>query len=275
MEKYTYVLASDLDGTLLSRGDTVSAENERAIHELTERGVCFAICSGRTISEMPRAVLDNPDIRYYIGADGAVIWDKLTGERTEFCMEREKLLPVFDLLDEYGALPSVRNNGIAYVDVNKNTKENFEKCRLSKLYGEFIEYYSKMIPDFDSFVRTLDNVEMICAFFPDDKGLVECRSRIEALGDFSIASSEPTNIEIFHKTAGKGSALLALADKLGVPRERTVAVGDSKNDMDMIKKAGLSLAMGNATDDLKAVADRTICRCEEHSIKYIAENILL
>ena len=44
--------------------------------------------------------------------------------------------------------------------------------------------------------------------------------------------------------------------------------------MDMIEKAGISLAMENATDELKAAADRTICQCKEHSAKYILENII-
>lgn len=276
MEKgsYKYIVASDLDGTLLDKSDSVSPENERAIEEMTKRGVCFVPCSGRTFNEMPKAILDNPNIRYYIGADGAVIFDKLTGERTEFCMSREAVRPVLDLLEKYSTLSTVRYKGYSYADSETFNDADFERRRVSYLYGLFIKFYVKSTENFSETVRNFENIEMICTFFENDAEMAECKTLVEQMGEFSIASSEPTNIEIFHRSAGKGSALLALADMLGVPHERTVAVGDSKNDLDMIKKAGISLAMENASDELKAAAQKTICHYKNHSAKYILENIL-
>ena len=55
----------------------------------------------------------------------------------------------------------------------------------------------------------------------------------------------------------KGSGLLALAAHLGLRREQTMAVGDSGNDRAMVEAAGLGVAMGNATDDIKEIADAT------------------
>jgi hydroxymethylpyrimidine pyrophosphatase-like HAD family hydrolase len=60
----------------------------------------------------------------------------------------------------------------------------------------------------------------------------------------------------------------------GIGIENTIAVGDSDNDMSMIKAAGLGLAVSNACDELKAIADKVICSNDEHNIKYIYENIL-
>lgn len=272
--KYRYIVSSDLDGTLLSPGEVLSPENTEAIRRMKDEGVCFVPNSGRTFAEMPRVVLENPDIRYYIGADGSAIWDKETNTRAEICMSRERVSKVFDLLDSYKTSSTVRNKGVSYCDIEKNNGEEYKKYRIGKLYGEFIDYYVRKVDNFDELIRSFENVEMICAFFADDGEMEECKRRIEALGDFSVASSEPTNIEIFHKNAGKGSALLMLADMLGVAHEKTVAVGDSKNDLDMIKKAGISLAMENATDEIKEAADMTICHYTEHSAKYILENII-
>lgn len=272
--KYSYIVASDLDGTLLGKGEIISEENLAAIKEMKNRRICFVPNSGRTFSEMPKALIENPDIRYYIGADGAAIWDKETGERTSFCMSRDTVAPVFDLLESYTTLITARSGGRSYAEGEKCTAEGYEKHRISHLYGMFIDFYVEKRNDFSEFIRACDGIEMICVFFSTDDEMNECREKIEAMGEFVVASSEPTNLEIFHKTAGKGSALLALADMLGVPHERTVAVGDSKNDMDMIRKAGISLAMGNASDDVKGAASRTICRYDEHSARFILENIL-
>ena len=272
--KYRYLVGSDLDGTLLLKGEIISEENQAAIREMRDRGVCFVPNSGRSFGEMPKSVIENPYIRYYIGADGASIWDKETGEKLSFTMSREVARPMLDIIYSYTQHINVRYRGVCYADARKCGDGEYKKYRLSKNYADFTDYYIRKVENFDEFIYGLDEIEMICIFFSDDREMAECKERIEALGEFVVASSEPTNIEVFHKSAGKGNALLALADRLGVPHERTIAVGDGKNDMDMIQKAGISLAMGNALDELKAAADRTICNCEEHSAKYILENII-
>ena len=272
--KYTYLVGSDLDGTLLLKGERISEENQAAIEEMERRGICFAPNSGRCFSEMPVSLLNNPHIRYYIGADGAPVWDKETGERMSFAMDRATARPMLDIVYSYDVHINVRSGGVCYTDALKCDHEGYEKYRLSKDYRAFADYYISMMEDFDSFIYELEEIEMICIFFKSDADMIECKARVEALGEYVVASSEPTNLEIFHKRAGKGNALLALADKLGIPHERTIAVGDGRNDMDMIEKAGISLAMANAVPELKAAADRIICYCEEHSAKYILENII-
>ena len=73
---------------------------------------------------------------------------------------------------------------------------------------------------------------------------------------------------------GNVNALLRLASLLGATVEETVAVGDSQNDLDNLRHAGLALAMSNATDEVKAAAHRTVCHNDEHVMAYIAENIV-
>ncbi len=274
VEKYNYIVASDLDGTLLSKGDKISPENEKAIAEMKKRGICFVPNSGRTIHEMPEILLKNPDIRYYIGGDGAVIFDKQTNKIISLAMTKEEYKPIYGILSDYETVDTVRHGGRSYTDRAKASRGTCEAHRLSPAYIAFIDHYVEKVEDLQGFVSGLDHVEMVCSFFKNDRDMLECKARVEALGDYVVASSEPANIEIFHKRAGKGNALLTLADSLGVPRESTVAVGDGINDMDMIKKAGLSLAMSNACDELKEAAHRTICHYNDHSAKYILENII-
>ncbi|MBE6668105.1 MAG: HAD family phosphatase [Ruminococcaceae bacterium] len=272
--QYKYIVASDLDGTLLADVNSVSDENEAAIKKMAESGICFVPCSGRTFSEMPSVLINNPYIRYYIGSDGSAIWDKHTDKRTELCMSKDDVNEVYNILKEYEAFPNVRVNGLCYVNKKMDVNEIYDYHRHSEIYKLFLRHTATMIDNFDEFVRSVESTEMICVFFAHPEEQEECAQRLLALGEFGVASSEPGNIEIFDKTAGKGNGLLALADKLGVPHENTIAVGDSKNDIDMLKKAGLSLAMENASDEIKAIAHRTICHYKEHSAKYILENIL-
>ena len=70
-----------------------------------------------------------------------------------------------------------------------------------------------------------------------------------------VTSSLPRNMEVNAPGVTKGSGLLALAAHLGLTRAQTMAVGDSGNDRAMIEAAGLGVAMGNATDDIREIAD--------------------
>ena len=70
-----------------------------------------------------------------------------------------------------------------------------------------------------------------------------------------MVQGAPDNIELTAKGVDKGAALLALADRLGIPREATAAFGDSENDRAMLEKAGIAAVMANGMPQIKALAD--------------------
>ena len=76
-----------------------------------------------------------------------------------------------------------------------------------------------------------------------------------AAGPTEITTSLDSNLEINAPGVTKGSALLALAKHLGLARSQLMAMGDSGNDLAMLQAAGLGVAMGNATEEVKAAAD--------------------
>jgi hydroxymethylpyrimidine pyrophosphatase-like HAD family hydrolase len=80
---------------------------------------------------------------------------------------------------------------------------------------------------------------------------------------------------VYSSDAGKGKTLAAFADKLGVDISDVIAVGDSNNDATLIEKAGLGLAVANACDALKEIADQTICDNSEHIAKYVLEHFII
>ena len=82
-------------------------------------------------------------------------------------------------------------------------------------------------------------------------------------------------MEITHPEARKGTALKALCELLGIPLENTMALGDSGNDESMLKAAGLCIAMGNAPDFIKAVADAVTERTENDGAAIAIERYAL
>ena len=89
----------------------------------------------------------------------------------------------------------------------------------------------------------------------------------EALSQrFHTIRSQPILFEILPKCVNKATGLKALAEHLGIPREQIMAIGDENNDIEMIEYAGLGVAMGNAPDAIKALADVTTTSNEEDGV---------
>ena len=118
-------------------------------------------------------------------------------------------------------------------------------------------------------VYASDSIAMMVIFFRNLQDLETCREKLSREKDILVVQSDPYNLEIVSANAGKGKALLKLAELLGVEREETIAVGDSHNDRTMILDAGLGLAMKNAVPDILELADEVVCDHNEHCVEYI------
>lgn len=274
MDKFKIVV-SDLDGTLLNEKKEISEENLLAIREMTERGVHFVASSGRSLGEIPTEILENPYIRYISCSDGAVIYDKTTGEAiVKNYMPRDVVRECVKILRDYEILPMTHGGGKLYIDRDGYSHENYVYHNVTPAFEKVNGLLGIRVDDCLSESKNSDEVELFCAFFHSQAELEECAERLLALGDVKIASSEQFNIEVYSKSAGKGKALYPLADFFGCDISEIIAVGDSKNDFEMVKEAGLGLAMSNAMPELREIADKVICSNEEHSAKYILENYI-
>ena len=264
------LLAFDLDGTLLNTHMHLSDENSRALSALAARGVTVVPNTGRTLAEIPDFLLSHPAFRYVIHSDGAVIFDRLTDRRYYECLTQPLLKTVIAILRKYDTLITYRTGGVSYLDACFFNDASLSHYQLSKYYQGFIYATNRPQEDFDAFCDGHDTCEMMCVFFHDKLAMTRCREELSALGGLIIASSEPHNLEIFSARAGKGNALLRLADILGIPHAETCAIGDSENDVDMIRRAGLGLCMQNGNALLKRTADAVLaCTNDEHVARFL------
>lgn len=275
MGKYK-VVVSDLDGTLLNNKKEISDENKAAIIKMRELGISFVASSGRCHSEMPGEIMNNPDIKYVSCSDGAVIYDKETGEvLVKNCIPKEISAACVNILKDYEILPMTHRFGELYIDGGRFDHEIYRHNNVTapfeKLMGELGHRVEDCLNE-----ATLDGeTELFCVFFHSREELSECVKRLLALGEVKIASSEKDNIEVFYKNAGKGGALHSMAKLFDCDISEIIAVGDSKNDIEMVVEAGLGLGMANSMPELLSVADEVICNNEEHAAKYILENYII
>ncbi|MDU1855219.1 MAG: HAD-IIB family hydrolase, partial [Clostridium baratii] len=96
----------------------------------------------------------------------------------------------------------------------------------------------------------------VCADKNNKVNLIKAREELESLNtNMEIVSSWNDNFEVMRNGSTKGDAVRYLANYFGIDKEEVMCIGDSENDLSMIKYAGTGIAMGNASEDIKSVAD--------------------
>jgi len=253
------MLAFDLDGTLLDDAKALPPENLRALTEAAERGMHIVPATGRILRGIPEAVRALPFIRYYIVSNGAAVFDT----EQDSCLYRgdiplELALRVYDYLD---TLPVLYD---CYQDENGWMSRSMYERAAPYFVNEpgilkLVETLRIRVDDLKQTLREHGRpVQKIQLYFlPGDRE--ERRRQLrripELFPELDATTSVSNNIELNSVRAGKGRAMLALAERLGVAPEEIMAFGDGTNDSAMLRAAGLGVAMGNSAAEVKAAAD--------------------
>ena len=270
--------ALDLDGTLLNHEGQVTPRTRAALQAASDRGVVIVPTTGRPLGNLPPVVAQLPGVRYAITSNGAAVWDlgsdplgavysryanaaeRQTSEPT--CLLR-RLMPVetaraaFDLFMEYPGSMGVFWNGYSVKD---QASVDFAAARWARLHSTEARQPNDgrftVVNDLSEWMsRHAHEVEKFCMFFDTPEEAQAALPRFYALEGAEVVQGAPDNIELTAKGVDKGTALLALADQLGIPREATAAFGDSENDRAMLEKAGIAAVMANGMPQIKALAD--------------------
>ena len=273
MQKYK-IIASDLDGTLFNNSSDVSKENLAAITEIDQKGAYFVPSTGRTFSDIQKILTDNNDIRYFICSNGALVYDKKTGESIVNGISGELLRRMLEVFSRFDVHITVRTGGVSVVDTKRCNDRDFDFYNICEAHVNVLKEFSQTREDFDAWLCGLESVEAVATFYHSLDDLFECKKQLDALGGLLVLRQYEYNLDICSSYTSKGDALMRLADKLEIDRAATIAVGDSDNDISMVKAAGLGLAVSNANNNLKEIADEVICSNEEHAIDDIVKRYL-
>ncbi len=238
-----YGIFLDIDGTLLGSCDDALEENIETIKRLRALGHKVFLNTGRATSFIPSIFKNNPDFDGIISGAGAL---SVMGDRVLV----KSLMP-YDVVKKYSEF-AMENKLPAVIEGTDNMYHfGFSKGVAS----DGVE----ILVDDSWILLNADNIDRIIT--PDvavEKltilgGVPQTINDI--LGDDYYALRLSHHTEIIQKNHDKSKAMLEVAELLDIPRERTVAIGDSMNDYDMVRLAGIGVAMGNASEKLKDVAD--------------------
>ena len=275
MRKVKGIIALDLDGTLLNSAKELTEGNRRALERAYEAGYAIVPTTGRFYGGMPQCIRDLPFVRYIITINGAEVADLETGEVIYSAEIPNALaLAVYEAMDRENVLYDVYQHNAAFMSVSH--KERIDDMVSSDHYREMLHRLRKPVPELKAFLRENgDSVQKI-QLFTVDRGLrLRLMEQLPTMFEgLAVSSSVIDNIEINDKCAHKGAALLALAAHLGFERKDTFAFGDGLNDLTMLREAGIGFAMENGEPEVKAMADRITCSCDEDGVARGIEAIL-
>ena len=255
------LICTDLDGTLLDSDRRVSEENLAAIRRFEAAGGLFTFVTGRPpscVTEIYNTVRPNAPFGCF---NGGGIYDAEAGKYVyTHGLEHDALELVRDALD---AIPEM--------GVQLNTFENIWFCRDNAAMEWFREVTGvpRLLAELDEVREPLAKV----VFADLDVSHIDALSRVLAshprAAEFDFVRSEKTLYEILPKGVNKGALLPHLAAHLGLPLSRVIALGDYNNDVEMLRAAGLGIAVANAVPEAKAAADRVTVSNDAHAIAQI------
>lgn len=264
------LIAMDMDGTLLKDDKSISERTKNAIKKAKAKGAKVVLASGRSIDGIYGYLIDLDlisDGDYVLSYNGALIQNTETKEIINF-----KALSGKDgkILRKVSRDVGVNILGISLKNglfTPKNTR------------------YTQQVADRNCLkltVKELDEVDEddeIGKFMMIDEPEV-LNKAIELLPkelyeQYSILRSNVAFLEFVHKDCNKGAGVKALADYLGIDKSEVICVGDEGNDKHMIEFAGLGVAMGNATEEIKSIAQYVTLSNEEDGVAHLIEKFIL
>ena len=252
------LISFDLDGTFLKDDKTIPPENLEAIEKAAAAGVYIVPSSGRIFPGMPEELKQAEYIRYYICANGSSVYDKKTGEviaRAE--ITPETALRLAQYMDTLPVIYDCYQDDMGYM-----TKEMYDVLQdwaYTPAMGVYMKRIRKPVPDLKKMIEERNRPVMKMQMHFHD--LAERDRQLERLPklfpELIATSSIANNIEINSAYATKGQAVKTLCAHLGIDLKEVIAFGDGTNDIDMIRVAGLGVAMENGEKAVLEAADMT------------------
>ena len=265
------MLVLDVDGTLAGSDKQVTENTKKAIIEAQKRGKTVAIASGRSIAGIRKMASDISLEQYggyVIAYNGTTVVNCKTGE----CIYNQ-MVPKELVKPVYEAAKRVNAGIVVY---NDNTKEMISGNGLNEYIKIDAEACNVTINEVSDFVKAIN--------FPFNKFLLsgkpEHMAEVEKImakefGDrLNVFRSDPFYVELLPRYVDKGVAVEKLVKHLDIQREKVICIGDSYNDMPMLRFAGMGVAMGNAQQEVKEMADYVTLSNDEDGIVNVIDKFM-
>ena len=266
------LLVVDIDGTLVDKAGNISPEDEKALAKVRSAGIPYSLCTGRSILASKSVLRRLTPDGFHIFFDGALV--SSPDARIEVYsrpLPKSAVKQVIEYADAHGL-----NLEISAVDRFYAERESWG----TKIRREFFEI-EPVITDLSTLWNTV-RVIKAGLLTTNAEEVAKATALIEHFKgklDFSHATTPAFPgvdfLNILAKGVSKGKALDALTKHLGITHDEVIAIGDGANDIPLLSAVGLAVAMGNASDAVKAVADHITLDVDHAGLAKAIEKFLL
>lgn len=281
------MIAIDMDGTLLTPEHSITPRTILAINKALEQGIQVVIATGRAFYEAYGIVREYDLNIPYICLNGAQIRSEQHEIVENYPMNDELISKVTDVFrsedvfyqvytDKAIYTTSIERDIDIFIELAEQSGGNPDVEKIRRLMRERMAKTSlKEVDNYrEIYEREDEHVLKFLAASSNKPKLVRTKSYLNEIDQLAVSSSSYGNIEITRKGAQKGIALEKMAEELNVELKDTMAIGDNLNDISMLKRAGTAVAMGNATSEVKAIADVVTGTNIEDGVATAIENVL-
>lgn len=272
-------IAVDIDGTLTNDKKQILPRTHEMLIEAQRRGILLILASGRPAPGLGQMAEELELARYgglLVSLNGGHVEKAGTGEVLfDQPLPRKYVKPLLEHLKNFDVIPwAIEGEDLCLEDASRN---------MITLRGEPINIVNHECTVCNLNMREVDDLSMVCGGAP---GKILAAGSDYYLEEHWEAMAEPFKdelscmftsdffFEFMASGISKGAALASALPKLGIDASEVVAFGDAQNDLTMIEWAGTGVAMGNATDEVKAAANMVTASNNEEGIAVALERLL-
>ncbi len=260
------LVATDLDDTLLRRDLTISERTVQTVQEAVKRGVVVTVATGRmycsALLHARRLGVNVPLITY----NGALIRTVESGETLyKQTLEEATAAKVLAVSREKGWFVQSYREDVLHVPVMNDWVARYAARTVVE-----------PVVDGDAFYENPGRPhKLLLIASPEEIPAMQAEVRRLFGNELHVTSSKPQFLELVHPQASKGVALAFLADYYGIRQDEVMAIGDSNNDMEMIRYAGLGVAVANAVEEVRLAAQAVTASHQEDGVAEAIERFVL
>ena len=286
------LIAIDLDGTMLNQYGLITQKTKETIKKVQEKGIELIIASGRGISSVKNFAKEIDSRNYFISGNGSIIYD-IKNEQIlyENILKKSKILDIIKICRENSIYYNVyTEKGIIAESLKYNTlyyyKENLNK-------EEENQTNINIVPNIEDYVAN-SNEKFLKVMICDKTKTVfnSIQKRLQEIPNVQILEvshmsrkiikqgTEEIPLEYFYteitaENVDKWNALTFLIKKLNIQKEETMTIGDNSNDINMIKNAGMGIAMGESPIEVKEIAKFVTDNNDEDGVAKALSKLML
>lgn len=257
------LVASDLDGTIVSDNKYIHKSNLEAINMMNDKEINFAICTGKSYS-VSKDLCNKCNADYGIFNNGSQIYNLKTGDKIfSNILLLDDIKICFNIAKKYNLHVHAYSDNclitekLEYLDLRNfklQKKPGFSFIVVSNIL-DYIEKNNLPIQQF--VISSLSSLDYIKSEISNNTEV--SISQISKYGKYKdkILNKEYEYLSIIPSNTSKSSAVNFLTKYLEINQEDTIAIGDNLNDIDMLKNSGIGIAVANAYNEVKNIADYT------------------